>query len=204
LLTSKRWRHTRFDIIDDKGEEKHYFERPPLYLDLYYLVSVHAKFRSEAERLLGWTMMRLHEATHLVYRPRRYILPNLQEVDSLGRPWTGESDDADGLIMEKVSPALVDDLTVGDAINFFTIHDAPYRPYVTYRARCAMEGALVLGAPTLVRSQRANSIEPERPPGYRPGGRTGRDRLPRPTKNTPIGPPGQDHGPLSGSNDSEG
>ena len=49
--------------------------------------------------------------------------------------------------MEKVSLGLVDDLTVGDAINFFTIHEAPYRPYLTYKARCAMEGALISGPP---------------------------------------------------------
>ena len=38
--------------------------------------------------------------------------------------------------------ALVDDLTVGDAINLFTLHEAPYRPFLTYRARVALDGPL--------------------------------------------------------------
>ena len=37
--------------------------------------------------------------------------------------------------------------TVGDAINFFTIHEAPYRPFLTYKARCALEGHIVAGLP---------------------------------------------------------
>jgi hypothetical protein len=93
---------------------------------------------------MGWLMLRLHEATHLVYRPRRYTLPNGRQIDSKGRDWNPQTFDEE-VIMEKVSLALVDDLTVGDAINFFTINEAPYRPYLTYKARCSMEGALISG-----------------------------------------------------------
>jgi hypothetical protein len=28
--------------------------------------------------------------------------------------------------------AMVDDLTVGDAINLYSLHEAPYRPFLTY------------------------------------------------------------------------
>jgi len=146
LMNSKRYRLAKFEFEDDNDPDANhtYWERPPLYLELNYLIAVHSKFRSDAERLLGWTMTRLHEASHLVYRPRRYMLPSGREIDSKGRDWDPEAYDED-LIMEKVSLALVDDLTVGDAINFFTINEAPYRPYLTYKARCAMEGALVAG-----------------------------------------------------------
>lgn len=131
-----------------------YFHRPPLLLDVFYLLAVHSKFRSDAERLLGWLLLRLNEATHLIYRPRRFLLPDGREVDSLGRPYDArhfdgwmppeddDSDEHDGLQVEKVSLALVDDLTVGDAINLYTLHDAPYRPYLTYRARVALDGPL--------------------------------------------------------------
>jgi hypothetical protein len=61
--------------------------------------------------------------------------------------------------MEKVSLALVDDLTVGDAINFFSLHEAPYRPFLTYRARVALDGSLAASAGgTTVRMERLEPI----------------------------------------------
>ncbi len=160
---------------DDGGEV--FYHRPPLMLDLFYLFCVHSKFRSDSERLLGWLMLRLHEATHLVYRPRRFVLPDGREVDSLGRPYdpncTTESDD---LWMEKVSMALVDDLTVGDAINLYSLHEAPYRPFLTYRARVALDGPLVASSGgTTVRLPRLDNAASGRgePPSSspRPSGR---------------------------------
>ena len=150
LMNSKRRRMARFTADDNErgmlDPEETYWERPPLYLEIHYLVAVHSKFRSDAERLLGWLLLRLHEATHLLYRPRKYLLPNGRAVDSTGAEW-GPENNGDGVILEKVALALVDDLTVGDAINFFTIHEAPYRPYLTYKARCALEGSLVTNLP---------------------------------------------------------
>jgi hypothetical protein len=193
LLNSKRWRATRFSVKDkETGEDHLYYERPPIYLELHYLISVHSKFRSELERLLGWLMLRLHEATHLVYRPRRYLLPNGDEVDSTGKPWQLDADGED-LLMEKVGLSLVDDLTVGDAINFFTIHEAPYRPFLTYKARCAMEGALISAPPTAIRTERAEPMKSETP--ERPSGRMGGRMDTRPKKETPIGPEGHDIAP---------
>lgn len=146
LQNSKRHRQARFEFEDDDDPDAKatYWERPPLYLELCYMIAVHSKFRSDAERLLGWVLLTLREATHLVYRPRRFVLPNGRAIDSRGRDWKPDTFDEE-VIMEKVSMSLVDDLTVGDAINFFTINEAPYRPYVTYKARCAMEGALISG-----------------------------------------------------------
>ena len=164
LMNSKRHRVTRFSVqaltdradalrAQERGDDvsvpqvnEVLWERPPLYLELSYLVAVHSKFRSDAERLMGWVMLRLHEASHLVYRPRRYTLPDGRVVDSTGAPWAMDND-GDDVIMEKVGLAMTDDLTVGDAINFFTIHEAPYRPFLTYKARCAMEGALIQAPP---------------------------------------------------------
>lgn len=168
LMNSKRLRMTKFSIAEQaQGDaEAFYWERPPLYLELNYLVSVHSKFRSDAERLTGWLMLRLHEATHLLYRPRRYLLPDGRAVDSLGRIYDPEAWD-DEVVMEKVSMQLSDDLTVGDAINFFTIHEAPYRPYLTYKARCSMEGSLISGPPQPVEVEYGPIFE-------KPRSRTGR------------------------------
>jgi len=134
-------------VFVNKGPEdggRVFYHRPPLLLDLFYLVMVHSKFRSDAERLLGWSLLRLNEATHLIYRPRRFLLPDGTAVDSLGRPHSLTADlNDEGLHMEKVSLALVDDMTVGDAINMFSLNEAPYRPFLTYRARVAMDGPLV-------------------------------------------------------------
>jgi hypothetical protein len=159
-------------------------------LDVFYMVAVHSKFRSDAERLLGWLMLRLHEATHLIYRPRRFILPDGREVDSLGRPYDLNcSTDHDDLSIEKVSMAIVDDLTVGDAINLFSLHEAPYRPFLTYRARVAMDGPLVASSGgTTVRLPRLDNAAAgsgggnSRPSGrMRPGG-------PSPGRRSPPGP----------------
>ena len=94
--------------------------------------------------MLGWLLLRLNEATHLIYRPRKFVLPDGREVDSLGRSYDPNVDlEEDNLVVEKVSLSLVDDLTVGDAINLFSLHEAPYRPFLTYRARIAIDGPLV-------------------------------------------------------------
>lgn len=190
LQNTKRHRVTRFSALAleernaaidaaERGEDvvvpeggAIYWSRPPLYLEVSYLVAVHSKFRSDAERLLGWVLLRLHEATHLVYRPRRYFLPGGQIVDSTGSDWDLENN-GDDVVMEKVGLALTDDLTVGDAINFFTIHEAPYRPFLTYKARCAMEGAIIGSEtgelPEVNRPEFTNKPQPSR--GASPSGR---------------------------------
>lgn len=161
LRNSKQFRAARLTQLASESEREAsttiYYERAPIYVQLYYLIAAHAKFRSDAERLLGWALLRLHGATHLVYRPRRFALPDGRIVDSRGRPWA-EDADGDDVVMEKVSLTLVDDLTLGDAVQFYTIHEAPFRPFLTYRAMCALEGPLVAGPPTTVRTARAEPV----------------------------------------------
>ncbi|MFT5684413.1 MAG: hypothetical protein ACI8RZ_005354, partial [Myxococcota bacterium] len=85
LKNQKRWRQAPVFMgtePEDGGEV--YFHRPPLLVDMFYLLMVHSKFRSDAERLMGWLLLRLYNATHLVYRPRRFALPDGREVDSMG------------------------------------------------------------------------------------------------------------------------
>jgi hypothetical protein len=190
LLNSKRFRGAKFNR-PDLGRV--YYERAPLYLDLFYLIAVHSKFRSDAERLLGFVMLAMHESTHLLYRPRRYVLPGGDTVNSNGEPWTEEySDDDENIIIEKVSFSMEDDLSIGDAINFFTIHEAPYRPYLTYCARCAMEGALVGGDPTTVRSAGAEPVPRASGPAKPSGRLPPRDPPKQPSGRfkTPFGPKG--------------
>jgi hypothetical protein len=202
LLNAKRLRQAPV-FLKDKPEDggEVYLHRPPLLLDLYYLICVHSKFRSDAERLIGWLLLRLNDATHLVYRPRRYQLPDGRQVDSLGRdydpknlkapgPDPGADPDPeadtndDGLHLEKVSLALVDDLTVGDAINLFTLHEAPYRPFLTYRARVALDGPLYksAGGSNIRMGKLASTEAPNPEPN--PSSRNGRIRpgqpLPKP------------------------
>lgn len=161
LLAPKRWQRARPPV--DEGAAL--WARPPLYLDLHYLVATHARFRGDAERLLGAVLLRLHEATHLVHRPRRYGLPDGRVVDSSGAAWTPEV--RPGVVVEKVSVDLVDDLPLTDAMHLLARCEAPFRPYVTYRARCALEGALVAGVPTQVRIDRVVSTPGAAPPPRR-------------------------------------
>ncbi len=206
LMNPKKWRPAKISVRGQQEDEQElFYERAPLYLNLFYMVAVHSRFRSEAERLLGWAMMRLYDASHLIYRPRKYVLPNGRVVDSTGQDW---SVDADGeeVVMEKVSLTLVDDLTIGDAINFFTINEAPYRPFLTYRAQCAMEGPLLAGPPTIVRHHRAEPWTPgEEDPSQRPNGRIAGGRMDLKSTGKPrghVGPPGFGHRPIE-DNDSE-
>lgn len=204
LMNQKRLRQAPVFVKDDpeKGGEI-YYHRPPVLLDLFYLISVHSKFRSDAERLLGWVLLRLNEATHLIYRPRRFLLPDGREVDSLGRTYDaknfegqkvnaeGEPEDDDGLFIEKVSLALVDDLTVGDAINLFTLHEAPYRPFLTYRARVALDGPLYKssGGATIRLPRLERTSPPTDGQGDSPNGRKRSGRgAPPPTIKSPPGP----------------
>jgi len=189
LLNSKRFRGAKFNR-PELG--KVYYDRAPLYLDLFYLVTVHSKFRSDAERLLGFVLLAMHETTHLLYRPRKYILPGGKVVNSNGEPWTEEfSQDDEGLIIEKVSFALEDDMSIGDAINFFTIHEAPFRPYLTFSARCAMEGSLVEGQATTVVSGGAHPATSSPPARSRPSGRLPPEKVkPSGRFKSPFGPRG--------------
>ena len=205
LLNSKQWRPARVTIFsEEKSTEQIYYERAPLYLNVFYLIAVPSKFRSEADRLLGWVMMRLYDATHLVYRPKKYLLPDGRIVDSTGAPWQ-LTNEGENVIMEKISLALVDDLTIGDAVNFFTINEAPFRTYLTYRAQCSMEGALIAGPPTLVRHHRARLETPEGSPNERPNGRSvpGRIQAEPGQPRFHIGPPGFGHRPIEDDNESE-
>lgn len=200
LRNAKAWRPAKVTLF---SEDKSiiYYERPPIYLNLYYMIAVHSKFRSDAERLLGWLLLRLNEATHLVYRPRRYLLPDGSEVDSTGAAWSIDND-AEHTIMEKVAMSLVDDLTIGDSVNFFTIHEAPFRPYLTYRAQCAMEGALVAGPPTIVRGPAEADRMAGEPPRERQNGRLG--RMPaQPSTRSRIGPEGHDYRRVADNSQSE-
>ena len=144
LQNRKRFRRAPVFLNDGENSTNVYLHRPPIMVDLFYLVTAHAQFPSETAKLLGWLLLRLNEATHLIYRPRKFILPDGREVDSLGRSYDPNVTlDDPNLVIEKVSLALVDDLTVGDAINLFSLHEAPYRPFLTYRARIAVDGPLV-------------------------------------------------------------
>lgn len=203
LMNQKRLRLAPVFVKQDPNDEdaELYYHRPPLLIDVFYMLAIHSKFRSDAERLLGWLLLRLNEATHLIYRPRRFVLPDGREVDSLGRPYDASRLDGepgepgedgkedDGLYLEKVSLSLVDDLTVGDAINLFTLHEAPYRPFLTYRARMALDGPLYRSAGgSTVRMERLErrDINSPAPAGYSANGRV-RGSTPAPGR-TPPGP----------------
>jgi hypothetical protein len=192
LQNRKRLRQAPVFLNDSPESGNVYLHRPPLLVDLYYLITAHAQFPSETAKILGWLLLRLNEATHLIYRPRKFILPNGNSVDSLGReydpniPLTEEK-----MVIEKVSLALVDDLSVGDAINMFSLHEAPYRPFLTYRARIAIDGPLVHapnGTRVVMDRAKQNSTSPTerhtRPNG-RPVARTPASKVPEIFGETP-------------------
>ena len=190
LKNPRRYRQAPVFVGDDPEDGGEvFFHRPPMMMDLFYLIMVHSKFRSDAERLLGWVLLRLNDAVRLIYRPRKFLLPDGREVDSLGRPYDANaSHEDDRLFMEKVALGLVDDLTVGDAINLFNLFEAPYRPFLTYRARVALDGALVASSGgTTVQLPRLGRVEPVDKRGQleSPRGRIIAGKPMNPTRNLP-------------------
>lgn len=193
LQRQKRLQLAPVEVPKPDGGSEIFYHRPPLLMDLFYMVAVHSRFRSDAERLLGWVLLTLHHTPKLVYRARRFLLPDGRKVDSLGRAWNADVDaDREGLQVEKVSLALVEDLTVGDAINLFTLHEAPYRPFLTYRARVALDGPLVSteGGSSIEmggrkETERLDNAYPHR--RSRPSGRIGHPSAPTPIAK-PLGP----------------
>ncbi len=208
LQNRKRFRVAPIVTGDPESGAPVYYHRPPLILDLFYLITAHSRFRSDAERLLGWTILRLHEATHLIYRPRRFDLPDGRSVDSLGRDYDPDVLDGDDeLFMEKVSLALIDDLTVPDGINMFTIMEAPFRPFLTYRARIALDGPLYAGSGgTTVRMPHATQTPPPSSASRRndesPRGRIKGSKPAPPAMSSP-GPPGHGYRRISDNPESE-
>jgi hypothetical protein len=207
LQNRKRFRVAPILTGDPEDGAPVYYHRPPLLLDLFYMICAHSKFRSDAERLLGWTILRLHEATHLIYRPRRFILPDGREVDSLGRTYDSSVTEGDDeLFMEKVSLALVDDLTVPDGINLFTILEAPFRPFLCYRARVALDGPIYEGSGGVtIRLPQAGQAPPPKPPANfneSPSGRI-KGAVPGKSTRTPPGPEAHGFRRLSDSSERE-
>jgi len=207
LQNRKRFRVAPIVTGDPEDGAPIYYHRPPLILDLFYLITAHARFRSDAERLLGWTILRLHEATHLIYRPRRFDLPDGRSVDSLGRDYDPTAMEGDEeLFMEKVSMALIDDLTVPDGINMFTIMEAPFRPFLTYRARVALDGPLYSGSGgTSIKMPHALQSAPPSTDRRLDESRSGRIRgaKPSPPAMSQPGPQGHGHRRISDTSESE-
>ena len=126
--------------------------------------------------------------------------PGALALDSNGNPWA-EDNQSDGLHMEKVSLGLVEDMTVGDAVNFFTIHEAPYRPYATYLARACIRGPIVQpSGPTVISNDPLETMDRESGPS-RPNGRVSGRMQTRPRRKPP-GPQGFGLRPLE-DDDSE-
>jgi len=191
-LNLNRAKNLRQAPIEVDGEQ--FYHRAPVLMDLHYLICVHAKFRSDAERLLGWVLLTMHEAGRLLYRPRRFLLPDGRPVDSIGRDWDPTNLDGDGhsLQVEKVSAAIVEDLSLGDAINLFTLHEAPYRPFLTYRARVALDGPLTsAGDGTVVSLGKPGSLGMVGPPPAERGATTRKSgRISGSSPPPPRRPPG--------------
>ncbi len=131
-------------VLERDGVRTHFLERPPVHLDLVYLLAAEATHRVDAQRLLGWAVMRIHEAARVLVRPRRFVLPDGAAVDSLGRPWRADAPD---VAMAAVSLGRAETGSLSEAIALFGSWRAPFRPFLTVRARTALWGALV-EAPT--------------------------------------------------------
>ena len=122
---------------------------------------------------------RQKQEEHLSHQRRRPYDPDVK-------------DGSEELCMEKVSLALVDDLTVGDGINLFTLLEAPYRPFLCYRARVALDGPILAsrgGTTVRLPSLESKGTEDPRSNDESPSGRIKGPKGRIPSARIPPGPP---------------
>jgi hypothetical protein len=80
---------------------------------------------------------------------------------------------------------------VGDGINLFTLLEAPFRPFLCYRARVALDGPILAsqGGTTIRPSLETKEEESSRPNAESPSGRIKGPSGRFPSARTPPGPP---------------
>jgi hypothetical protein len=124
------WRNARLPALDPRGAR---VSRPPLALDLHYLLSAYGAQDLNAEVLLGYAMQLLHEQPVLTRQQLRTVLATPSPVDGsvLPSPFGSLSaaDLADQIELLKITPVY---LGSEELSKLWTAMQARYRPSMAY------------------------------------------------------------------------
>jgi Pvc16 N-terminal domain len=143
--------------LPTRGGDGNRLGTAPLALDLHYLLTAYGAKDLNAEVLLGYAMMLLHETPVLTREQLRIVLggPALVDGTILPSPFGSLSaaDLADQVELVKISPVF---LSTEDLSKLWTAMQARYRPTVAYTASVVLieaGGGQAVAAPVLTQGE---------------------------------------------------
>jgi hypothetical protein len=154
------WRNVELPSLAADGMTR--LSSPPLALDLHYLLTVYGSTYWQAEALLGYAVMMLHESPVLVRSDISNALSNLSTPfpGNLLTPYLGSSGLADQIELIKITPE-----TLGreEMAWLWTALKADYRPTFPFMVSVVLmqpQQQTNLAPPVLHRTVRAQPIQP--------------------------------------------
>ena len=167
---NQAWRNVALPSLDADGKTR--LKSPPLALDLHYLLTAYGSADWQAEGLLGYALMMLHENPVIAREDISYALTHLSGSNNLISA-LANSTLADQIEMIKITPA-----TLGreEMAWLWTALKADYRPTFPFQVSVVLiqpQRNTSLALPVLRRSIQANAIQPARiltvvPPNRQP------------------------------------
>lgn len=155
---NQAWRNVGLPSLDVDGKTR--LKNPPLALDLHYLLTVYGSDDWQAEGLLGYALMMLHENPVMTREDISYALNNMTGSNANMIPYLKGSTLADQIEMIKITPA-----TLGkeELAWLWTALKADYRPTFPFQVSVVLiqpQRNNSLALPVLRRSLHANPIQP--------------------------------------------
>jgi hypothetical protein len=154
---NQAWRNVALPSLDADGKTR--LKSPPLALDLHYLLTAYGSADWQAEGLLGYALMMLHENPVIARDDISYALTHLTGSNKL-IPGLANSTLADQIEMIKITPA-----TLGreEMAWLWTALKADYRPTFPFQVSVVLiqpQRNTSLALPVLRRSIHANPVQP--------------------------------------------
>jgi hypothetical protein len=154
---NQAWRNVALPSLDADGKTR--LKSPPLALDLHYLLTAYGSADWQAEGLLGYALMMLHENPVIARDDISYALTHLSGSNKL-IPGLANSTLADQIEMIKITPA-----TLGreEMAWLWTALKADYRPTFPFQVSVVLiqpQRNTSLALPVLRRSIHVNAIQP--------------------------------------------
>lgn len=151
------WRNVMLPSLDADGKTR--LKSPPLALDLHYLLTAYGSADWQAEGLLGYSLMMLHENPVMTREDISYALAHLTGTNNMISALK-LSTLADQIEVIKITPA-----TLGkeEIAWLWTALKADYRPTFPFQVSVVLiqpQRSMTLALPVLRRSIRANPIQP--------------------------------------------
>jgi hypothetical protein len=154
---NQAWRNVALPSLDADGNTR--LKSPPLALDLHYLLTAYGSADWQAEGLLGYALMMLHENPVIAREDISYALTHLTGSNKL-ISGLANSTLADQIEMIKITPA-----TLGreEMAWLWTALKADYRPTFPFQVSVVLiqpQRNTSLALPVLRRSIQVNAIQP--------------------------------------------